>query len=117
MQEKTISMFAGGVHNSGILATGATTNATYNYSIAPPEIMDKAKRLEAACTRHHVPLNAAAVQFIWAHPAYTSLVIGADRANQVGDNVATLAVEIPTAFWQDIRNEGLVEANAPLPEG
>lgn len=115
--EKHISMFAGGVYNSGILATGATANATYNYRLAPAEIMDKAKRLEAVCTRHNVPLNAAAVQFILAHPAYTSLVIGADRADQVGDNLKTLDVEIPTAFWQDLRAEGLVEADAPLPEG
>ena len=115
-QEKNIGVFAGGVYNSGILATGATSNATYNYSIAPPEIMNKAKRLEAVCTRHNVPLNAAAVQFIWAHPAYTSLIIGADRADQVADNLKTLDVEIPAAFWQDLRAEGLIEAEAPLPK-
>ena len=117
IREKNISVFAGGVYNSGILATGATENATYNYLTAPSEIMAKAKQLEAVCTRYNVPLNAAAVQFIWAHPAYTSLVIGADRAAQVEENLQTLEVEIPAAFWQELISEGLIEAGAPLPEG
>ena len=116
-QEKNIGVFAGGVYNSGILATGATSNASYNYALAPPEIMEKAKQLEAVCTRHNVPLNAAAVQFIWAHPAYTSLIVGADQAHQVAENLKTLEVEIPAAFWQELRSEGLVEADAPLPAG
>jgi D-threo-aldose 1-dehydrogenase len=113
---KRISVFLGGVYNTGILATGATTNATYNYRAAPPEIMERARRLEAICTRHHVPLNAAAVQFVSANPAVTSLVIGADTAEQVADNVSTLAVDIPAAFWQEVRGEGLVDSVAPLPE-
>lgn len=114
-REKNISMFAGGVYNSGILATGATENATYNYAIAPPEIRHKAQRLEAIAARYNIPLNAAAVQFVWAHPAYTSLIIGADRVEQVAENLNTLAVEIPAAFWQEIVAEGLVDAAAPLP--
>ena len=66
--EKKISVFPGGVYNSGILATGATSNAQYQYSTAPTEMMEKTRKLEAICTQHNVPLNAAAVQFIACAP-------------------------------------------------
>lgn len=114
--DKKMSVFLGGVYNSGILATGATANATYNYHLAPPEIMDKARRLEAVCSRHNVPLNAAAVQFVNANPAVTSLVIGADQVEQVEENINALYVPIPAAFWDDIRAEGLIEPGAPTPK-
>ncbi len=115
--EKKMSVFLGGVYNSGILATGATANAQYQYSAAPTQIMEKTRRLEALCTRHNVPLNAAAIQFVWAHPSVTSLVIGADQVDQVAANLATRDVPIPPVFWEDLRASGLVEAAAPLPEG
>ena len=114
--QKKMSVFPGGVYNSGILATGATANATYNYRTAPPEIMNKAKRLEAVCAKHDVPLNAAAVQFVAAHPSVTSLVIGADQVEQVEENLKALYVPIPIAFWDDVRAEGLIEANTPTPK-
>jgi D-threo-aldose 1-dehydrogenase len=116
-REKNIGIFSGGVYNSGILATGATSNARYNYRSAPPDIVDKTRRLEAICTRHNVPLNAAAVQFVSAHPAVTSLVIGADHPDQVAENIRALNVPIPPAFWADLRADGLVDSRAPLPGG
>lgn len=116
-RQKKISVFPGGVYNSGILATGATANATYNYRLAPPEMMDKARRLEAVCAKHNVPLNAAAVQFVNTHPAVTSLIIGANQVEQVEENVKALYVPIPAAFWDDIREAGLIEAGAPTPKG
>lgn len=116
IRQRHMSVFAGGVYNSGILATGATANATYNYRLAPPEIMEKARRLEAVCTRHGVPLNAAAVQFAHANPAITSLVIGADRADQIQPNIDALHVPIDAAFWADLRAEGLIEPGAPTPQ-
>jgi D-threo-aldose 1-dehydrogenase len=115
-QDKQISVFAGGVYNSGILATGATSNAQYNYAVAPTHIMERARKLEAVCQQYNVPLNAAAVQFVWAQPAITSLVIGANQSQQVADNLATLDVAIPAEFWSELRTQGLVEAEAPLPD-
>jgi D-threo-aldose 1-dehydrogenase len=114
-QDHQIGVFAGGVYNSGILATGATSNAQYNYDTAPPEIMARARKLESLCQKHNVPLNAAAVQFVWTHPAFTSLVIGADRVEQVEENLNTLDVPIPQAFWAELRESGLVAPGSPLP--
>ena len=114
-RERGIGVFAGGIFNSGILATGDGEVASYNYELAPPHIRAKARELERVCKSHQVPLNAAAIQFVWAHPAYTTLIPGADRIPQVADNLRALDFEIPPAFWQELVECGLVDAEAPLP--
>src|SRR5262245_16443608 len=50
-----ISVVAGGPYNSGILAVGPREGATFNYRAAAPEVVDKARRIHAACERHRVP--------------------------------------------------------------
>ncbi|MCE2490034.1 MAG: aldo/keto reductase [Anaerolineae bacterium] len=115
-RERGIGVFAGGIFNSGILATGDSEIARYNYEVAPPDIRAKARKLEGICKRYRVPLNAAAVQFVQAHPAYNTLVVGADRVHHVADNLAALKFEIPQAFWQELVDVGLVDAAAPLPD-
>lgn len=114
-QEKHVSVYAGGVYNSGILATGAIDKAMYQYSPAPEEVKNKVRKVQAVCDRYNVPLNAAAVQFVKAHPAVTSLVIGADSPEQITDNLKTLEPKIPAEFWADLRAEGIIEPDAPTP--
>ncbi len=114
-QEKKIGLFAGGVFNSGILATGATSNAQYQYGQAPDHIKEKVRQIEMVCTRYNVPLNAAAIHFVRAQPAITSLVLGAETPTQVIENLHAWNTEIPPAFWEDIRAEGIIEEGAPTP--
>lgn len=113
--EKNIGIIAGGTYNSGILAKGAKPGATYNYGEAPPEIMEKARGLEAVAARHEVDLKAAASQFVFAHPAITCIVPGTRQPDRVTENFDLLKQEIPGAFWEELRSEGLVREDAPLP--
>lgn len=110
-EQRRISVIAGGPYNSGILA-GA---GSYNYRPAPPEVIDKARRLAAVCDRHGVPMKAAALQFILAHPAVASVIPGAVKPAEVDENVAMTAVPIPAAFWAELKAEGLIAAEAPVP--
>lgn len=113
--EHEIGVIAGGPYNSGILAVGAREGATFNYRAAAPETMDKARRIAAACDRHGVPLKAAALQFILAHPAIVSVIPGARTVAEVEDNVRMLEHPIPAALWADLKAEGLLDASAPTP--
>ena len=113
--EKNIGIMAGGTYNSGILAKGAQPGATYNYSEAPPEIMAKAKGLEEAALRHQVDLKAAASQFVFAHPAITCIIPGTRQPDRVSENFNLLKEDIPTEFWDELRNKNLIRADAPLP--
>ncbi len=113
--QKNIGIMAGGTYNSGILAKGAHRGATYNYQEAPPEIAAKAKALEAVAARHHVNLKAAASQFVFAHPAITCIIPGTRQPERVQENFDLLTQAIPDSFWAELRDEGLVRGNAPLP--
>ncbi len=115
--ERGLGLFLGGVYNSGILATGPVAGARYNYAPAPPEVLERARRLEAVCTRHGVALHAAALQFPLAHPAVRTLVIGANAPAEFASALSGVAQPLPPALWADLRAEGLLAAEAPVPGG
>lgn len=114
-QQRSIGVVLGGPYNSGVLAVGAKEGADFNYSAAPPEILERVRAVEAVCSRHAVALPAAALQFILAHPAISAIIPGAVHPDEVRSNAQHLAAEIPTAFWQELRAADFVAAEAPLP--
>jgi len=112
-----VSVIAGGPYNSGILAVGPREGATFNYRAASAEMMEKARRIAAVCERHHVPLRAAALQFILAHPAIASVIPGARSVAEVEENIALVEHPIPGALWADLKEDSLIAAAAPTPPG
>lgn len=113
--ERNIGVMLGGVFNSGVLATGPVAGARYNYTPAPPEILDKVTRIERVCTAHGVPLATAALHFCLGHKAVSSLVLGAVKPDEVQRNVAAMTATVPTALWADLKAERLLDASAPVP--
>ncbi|CAN7461862.1 aldo/keto reductase [Bosea sp. LjRoot9] len=113
--KKGIGLMLGGVFNSGILATGPVTGAKYNYKPAPPEILARVAAIEAVCLRHDVPLRRAALHFPLGHPAVASLVMGAVSPREVEDQIAELSAPVPAALWAELKAEGLLGADVPVP--
>src|ERR1700716_3754178 len=97
--ERGVGFVIGAVFSSGVLATGAGPGAHYNYAAAPPEILERVRRIEAVCARHGVPLPAAALQFPLGHPGVASVIPGASRPAQVESNVAAFRHPIPADLW------------------
>ncbi len=114
-QRRGTAIVVGGGFNGGILATGAKPGAKWNYAPAPDYIMAKVKKIEAVCARHKVPLPAAALQFLLAHPAVASHVPGTRNVQQMKQNIELVAHAIPKAFWQELKAESLVREDAPVP--
>ncbi|MDJ0933906.1 MAG: aldo/keto reductase [Kiloniellales bacterium] len=114
--ERGIGIILGGPYNSGILATGPVEDAKYNYQPAPPEIMERAARLQAVCEAHGVRLVEAALHFLLNHPAIVSVIPGAAAPGEVTRNLEVLSAQVPAALWRDLKAEGLVRADSPLPE-
>lgn len=111
-----VSVIIGSPFASGILATGSQVDAPqYAYSRATPEIRERVRRLESACAAHGVPLTAAALQFVLAHPAVVSVVPGAARPNEIEENARALEVPIPSAFWRELKVESLIQEDSPVP--
>jgi len=109
------AVLVGGGFNSGILATGAKAGAKYNYAPAPAAIMEKVARIETVCAAHNVPLAAAALQFVVAHPAIPSFIAGTRTVAQLQQNLAWFSHPIPPAFWSDLKSKGLLREDAPTP--
>lgn len=113
--ERGVRIVVGGPYNSGILATGAVEGAYYNYAPASEAVLAKVRRIEAVCARHAVPLPAAALQFPLGHPAVATVIPGARTIEEVAANVACLEQAIPADCWAELKQEGLIDAEAPTP--
>jgi D-threo-aldose 1-dehydrogenase len=114
-ERRHIALIVGGAYNTGILATGAVDGAYFQYAPAPPEIMERVRRIEAVCARHGVRLPTAALQFPLGHPAVATVALGMRAPEEVVQNVEIFAPEVPADFWAELKHEGLLRADAPTP--
>ncbi|MBN8871720.1 MAG: aldo/keto reductase [Rhodospirillales bacterium] len=109
--QRGTSIVIGGPLNSGILAG----RDTWNYDTAPPEIVARVKRLQAVCDTHQVPLAAAALQFPLAHPVVCATIPGPRNAAEFEANLPLFTQKIPASLWSDLKREGLLHPDAPVP--
>jgi len=109
----------GGPYNSGILAAGTKSSVPlyYNYEPAPADVIEKVRRIEAVCDRHGVPLAAASLQFPLGHPLVASVIPGLDSPERVIHSLALYQYDIPATLWQELKQEKLIRADAPIPQG
>lgn len=106
----------GGPYNSGILAgQGPREDSHYDYAVAPAPMLAKARRIAAICVRHEIALGAVALQFALAHPVVASVIPGLASPAEVADTVARYSATIPAGLWDELRHEGLIRADAPVP--
>lgn len=114
-EQRGATLIVGGGFNSGILATGAVPGAKYNYSPAPASILERVKKIEAVCADYNVPLPAAALQFVVAHPAISSFCAGTRNVSQLQQNLKWFTHPIPEDFWAKLKSSGLLAERAPVP--
>ena len=114
-EARDVAVIIGGGFNSGILATGAIDGAKYNYAPAPEAILQKVRGIEAVCKEFGVPLPAAAMQFVVAHPAIPSFVAGTRTVEQLSKNLEWFSHPIPVEFWTTLKAKGLLREDAPTP--
>ncbi|WP_111640292.1 aldo/keto reductase [Marinimicrobium alkaliphilum] len=116
-QRAGVSVVVGGPYNSGILARGVKGDGPfyYDYEPAPAAVIDRVRAIETVCDSFSVPLPAAALQFPLAHPAVVSVIAGFASADELAHARRWLQTPIPSAFWQALQEQGLIETIAPLP--
>jgi D-threo-aldose 1-dehydrogenase len=117
-EERGVGIVAAGVFNSGLLARAQpTAGGHYDYGDAPPEIVERARAIAAVCERHGTTLPAAAIAFPLAHPAVVSVCVGARSAEQIERNASLYRASIAADLWLELKAEGLLRADAPVPAG
>ncbi len=111
-----VSVLVAAPFNSGILVSGADPEAHYNYLPPPADVLTRVRRIEAVCQSHDIPIAAAALQFVLAHPAVATVVPGSRSRAEAIQNAAWAAMPISPSLWRDLKSEGLLRADAPVPE-
>ncbi|MGZ4291531.1 MAG: aldo/keto reductase, partial [Gaiellaceae bacterium] len=104
--ERSVSLIAAGIFNSGVLAGGST----FDYQAAPPDLLARRRTLEEVCARYDVPLVAAAIQFPLRNPGVTSILVGARSPEEIADDLRLLDVPVPDDLWSELEQ---VTADAP----
>lgn len=114
-RDRGMKFVVGSSLNAGFISGSARFNyGKENYKI-PPEAIDKRDRLRNVAARHGVDLRTAALQFSAAPDVAASLVVGCANAQQVLADYTSLQTKTPPEFWADVRSEGLIESDAPIP--
>ncbi|MEO6090117.1 MAG: aldo/keto reductase [Umezawaea sp.] len=114
--ERGIHVIIAGMFNSGLLARhDVPDDATHDYRAASADLIARARRIAEVCARHGTTLPAAALWFPFGHPAVTGAVVGARAEAEIRANVAALTKPLPAELWADLRDEGLLAADAPTP--
>lgn len=107
---KNVEIVVGGPYSSGVLAGGAH----FEYQKASPEILAKVERIKAIAARHNVSVKAAALQFLLANPVVAAVIPGASKPERIEEDHAAVKEVIPADFWRELREQGLVAANASI---
>ena len=102
--ERGVSVIAGGVFNSGLLAA-PVPGTTYDYQAAPDSLISRARLLGETCARFGVPLRAAAARFPLTHPAVASVLVGARSATEITDALRLRQLDIPAALWDSLATQ------------
>jgi D-threo-aldose 1-dehydrogenase len=112
-----VDVVIGGVFNSGLLArSDVPDEATYDYVRAPADVLARARAASRVCAAYGVPLPAAAIQFVQAHPAVVSVLLGAATVAELADDLLYAGFPIPDELWPALRADGLLADSAPTPE-
>lgn len=92
-------LVAGGVFNSGILATGPVPGATFDYAPAPPDILDRVRGIAALCKAEGQDMIGAALRFPLSDPVVASTLIGAATPASLSQNLAAFACPTDPAIF------------------
>lgn len=113
-QERGIAVILGGVFNGGILADPDASDR-FDYRPSRPLERRQVRRLAAIAASHGVSPAAAAIQFAAAHPAVTTVLVGAASAEQLADDLRLAEAPIPARFWEALVAAKLLRPDAPVP--
>jgi D-threo-aldose 1-dehydrogenase len=115
VRKKNISLVIGSSLNAGFISGSPRYNyGKENFKIPGPAI-EKRDKLRAVASQYGVDLRTAALQFSSAADVAVALVVGARSAKQIQQDWNSLQAKIPSEFWAELKQQGLIEANAALP--
>lgn len=115
VRERGVSLVIGSALNAGFLSGSPRYNYGMENHKIPREVLEKRERLRKVADLHGVDLRTAALQFSAAASEAVALIVGARSAAQINEDYNALNAKVPDEFWADLKQQGLIEVNAPTP--
>lgn len=110
LDRKGIFSINSAVFNAGFLTGGEF----YNYKFVDPEtswgseLIAWRERFYEVCKRYNIAPPAACVKFGMAAPGVKSIAVSTTNPKRVASNIALVNADIPDAFWQELKDKGLI---------
>ena len=94
-QMQDIAVFNAAPYAGGVLAKGSHNLPKITYQPANAKQLQPVRALEDVCSRHNIPLGAAALQFSLNERRVTSTIVGVSRPERVVETLEWAALELP----------------------
>ena len=117
LKNKNVKIINSAVFNGGFLIGGDH----YNYKFIDPNNRENdalfawRRQFFELCTKHGITAAAACARFALAVPGVVSIALSTSSPARVKDNLELATAPIPRAFWNDMKDGGLMSKNAPVP--
>ncbi|MEZ5824367.1 MAG: aldo/keto reductase [Geminicoccaceae bacterium] len=96
-----IAIFNAAPYAGGALAKGSSTGRI-TYQEASEAKLAPVRAIEDICSRHGIPLGAAALQFSMRDPRIASTICGVSKAERVRETLAWAEFGISDAAWSEL---------------
>lgn len=114
-REAGVSFVVGSALNAGFLGGEPRYNYGEENTLIPADKRERLATLRAVAGRHGVDLVAAALQFSKAPDIVSALTVGTASPAHILADHAALRAKIPADFWAELRAEGVLHPDAPVP--
>lgn len=91
------------------------TDAQFRYQPVDDATRARVAQIAEVCHGHAVPTAAAAIQFPLGHPAVACVLTGPASRDQLVENLTWASIPVPDGVWADLRAEGLLPGDVPVP--
>jgi D-threo-aldose 1-dehydrogenase len=115
-REHGVGFVVGSALNAGFIAGSPRFNYGDQRWDIPPERIARRDRLRAVADRFGVDLRTAALQFSAAPDVAVALIVGAHTAEQALFNASAMTAMVPPGFWDELKDQGLIAAEAAVPK-
>ena len=115
LHAKGVAIINSAVFNAGFLTGGEF----FNYvKLDPTNAADQEKfswreRFFALCQAHGQAPSEVCIQFGKSHPGIVALALSTSKPQRVKQNVDAMSVDVPSAFWDVLKEECLLAADHP----
>lgn len=107
-----VKLVSGAGYNSGFI----NGRNRYNYkNVIPKGMTEKREKIAEIAKKYNTNIVHAALQFVLAADEFASIIPGCSKTSQVRDNVDAWKSDIPTDFWKELKNKGLIYEKAQIP--